>query len=186
MDTPEVVERGAPDPNAAMDPLLAVLTGALDGSSPLDPLAMLKTQLDSQSDPRIMMVLRLLEQRRLQEDAALKRLQEEASIEEDAPAGSAAVQEDLESVQQAIDAVYAELDVMRARNAAFAAAVGACPLCFGDDPLCPTCRGLGVPGWRRPEPAAFRTYVLPAFARARALDTKHAAMAAAHRAAPPG
>jgi len=193
MDTPETA-RDAPAPNPIVDPLLMMLSGALDGSRALDPLAMLRAQLESQNDPRIAMVFRLLEQRRMQEDEALKRLQEEAAAEEEASAGSEepaaidaspAIQEDLESVQQAVDAIYAELDVLRARSAAFAAAVGACPACFGEDPLCGTCRGLGSPGWRRPEPGAFRTYVLPAFARARAIDASYAGRmpAAGHRAA---
>ena len=189
MDTPEVVESGAPDPIVAMDPLLAVLSGALDGSRPLDPFALLKTQLESQDNPGAAMILRLLEQRRLQEDATLKRLQEEASTEEEEAAAvdaSAAVQGDLQNVQQAVETIYAELDMLRARSAALAAAVGARPVCFGDDPLCGTCHGLGSPGSRRPEPEGFRKYVLPAFARARAIDARYAGRmpAAGYRAAP--
>lgn len=177
MNTPEVVESGPPDPNVATDPVLALLNGALDGSRALDPFAMLKAQLESQDNPRAAAILRLLEQRRLQEEATLNRMQEEASTEGEGAAAvdaSAAVQEDLQNVQQAVDAIYVELDVLRARSAALAAAVGACPVCFGDDPLCGTCHGLGSPGSRRPEPAAFRKYVTPAFARARAIDLRHA------------
>jgi hypothetical protein len=186
MNTPEVVEPGAPNPGGVIDPLLAMLSGALDGSRPLDPFAVLRSQLESKNDPHATMILRLLEQRRLQEDAMLKRLQEEASTEEEDAAAvdaSAAVQEDLQNVQQAVETIYAELDVLRARSAALAAAVGACPACYGDDPLCGTCRGLGSPGWRRPEPGPFRKYVLPAFARARAIDARNAGLMAGQRAA---
>src|SRR6185369_14809187 len=87
MDTPETA-RDAPAPNPIVDPLLMMLSGALDGSRALDPLAMLRAQLESQNDPRIAMVFRLLEQLRMQEDEALKRLQEEAAAEEEASAGS--------------------------------------------------------------------------------------------------
>lgn len=33
-----------------------------------------------------------------------------------------------------------------------AAALGACGLCWGDDPACPGCRGRGRPGMVRPDP----------------------------------
>lgn len=35
-----------------------------------------------------------------------------------------------------------------------AAALGACGLCWGDDDLCPSCRGRGAPGMVRPDPTA--------------------------------
>ena len=162
------------DPAMASDPMFAALAGALDGSQPFDPLAMVKAQLESQADPRAAMLIRLLEQRRQQEEAALSRLQEQLHQDADAapavaPTGEA--QEDLAQVQQAVDAIYAELAALRGRTAALADALGACPACFGDDPLCDTCRGRGVPGARRPDPAAFRKYVRPAVARARAIDS---------------
>ena len=176
MDTrePSVVIPDVLDPSAANDPLFAVLSGALDGSRPIDLFSMLKTQLESQSNPKAAMMLRLLEQRRQQEAAALERLQQEAeTASDDAQAqSSAAMQADIENVQKAVDAMHAELETLRARSAALAAAIGACHVCFGDDLRCGTCGGLGAPGWRRPEPAAFRKYVLPAFARVRAIENR--------------
>lgn len=67
--------------------------------------------------------------------------------------------------------LYAELEALRTRNDALAAAVGACYLCFGDDPLCEECGGRGVPGSLAPEPAAFRKYVHPALHRAQAAES---------------
>ena len=40
----------------------------------------------------------------------------------------------------------AELEDLRRRNEIFAAAVGACEICWGDDPACPICWGDGRPG----------------------------------------
>ncbi|MBX9797457.1 hypothetical protein [Sphingomonas sp.] len=40
------------------------------------------------------------------------------------------------------------------RLSLLAAALGACGLCWGDDDLCPSCRGRGAPGMVRPDPAA--------------------------------
>jgi hypothetical protein len=52
------------------------------------------------------------------------------------------------------------------RLAVLAAALGACPLCFGEAEDCPDCGGQGVPGGMVPDPAAFNVYVLPAARRA--------------------
>ncbi|MEG3089109.1 hypothetical protein [Sphingomonas sp. PB4P5] len=40
------------------------------------------------------------------------------------------------------------------RLSGLAAALGACGLCWGDDPACLGCRGRGRPGMVRPDPAA--------------------------------
>ena len=119
MDTPDPATVSAAATNLATDPLLAMLTGALDGSAQFDPFAMLKAQLESQTNPRAAAVLRLLEQRRMQEAAALKRLQEEVEAGEREPVGAESaphVEEDLQNVQQAVDALYAEVAVLRERS----------------------------------------------------------------------
>ena len=70
-------------------------------------------------------------------------------------------------LQQVLKSLYSEAEKLRARSDALAAAIGACYLCFGDDPLCPECAGNGVPGSLKPDIAAFRQYVLPAIQRVR-------------------
>ncbi|MBE7210009.1 MAG: hypothetical protein INR65_03230 [Gluconacetobacter diazotrophicus] len=55
------------------------------------------------------------------------------------------------------------------RLSELAAALGACALCWGDDPACPNCRGRGRPGMVRPDPEL----------RARLLGPPRAAAAAA-------
>ena len=62
----------------------------------------------------------------------------------------------------------AELDELHARNDTLAAALGACPLCWGDDPACSDCRGRGSPGARRPHGRLFDLLVRPAVRRLRA------------------
>jgi hypothetical protein len=52
--------------------------------------------------------------------------------------------------------------VLRERNDCLAAALGACPRCWGEAPDCVTCRGEGTPGAYVPDADAFATYVLPA------------------------
>lgn len=45
-------------------------------------------------------------------------------------------------------------DDVELRIARIGAIFGACSVCLGDDPLCPSCRGDGKPGHRMPDPAA--------------------------------
>lgn len=50
-----------------------------------------------------------------------------------------------------------------------AAAVGACPQCWGEDADCRECRGRGTPGAFLPHRASFAELVLPAVERVRTL-----------------
>ena len=42
-----------------------------------------------------------------------------------------------------------------------AAAIGACPECWGEDPACPGCEGDGKPGSFQPHRGCFEVFVLP-------------------------
>lgn len=64
-----------------------------------------------------------------------------------------------------LERLYAELEERRRREAALADALGACGRCFGEDGLCPSCRGRGRPGGRRPDPLLFEELVKPALRR---------------------
>jgi hypothetical protein len=61
----------------------------------------------------------------------------------------------------------AEFDALRRRNDIFAAAVGACEMCWGDDPACPVCWGEGRPGWAAPNRGLFAEVAGPALRRLR-------------------
>lgn len=54
-----------------------------------------------------------------------------------------------------------ELRILRRRNEVLAAALGACELCWGDDPECEECRGHGRPGWEEPDRALYRELISP-------------------------
>jgi hypothetical protein len=158
------------------------LLAALDGSSQMDLIGLVKQQLEAQPNPHSALLLRLLEQRRIAE--ATSREKEQTDAEPPAVAEAAVdMTEDIREVQSAVDALYAELERLREHAAALAAGIGACPDCFGDDPGCEQCMGRGAPGSRRPQPEAFKKYVLPAFVRARAID--HGRDRRAHAGGPP-
>jgi hypothetical protein len=115
------------------------------------------------SDPQLAMVAKLLARR----EAALTQAAQEAEVIDVVPAPARppvpppAV--DLRSeLLPLLDQAYAELGVLRHRNDALAAALGACYLCWGEDPGCPTCDGRGTPGWVSLDPHAYRRLIAPA------------------------
>ncbi|HEX6749583.1 MAG TPA: hypothetical protein VF092_19970 [Longimicrobium sp.] len=55
-----------------------------------------------------------------------------------------------------------ELMALRERSDALAAALGACYLCWGEDPRCAVCGGHGTPGTMVPDGDEFARYVAPA------------------------
>jgi hypothetical protein len=181
--TPDTSSMGD-DLGATPDPALSVLIDALSGTGGVDPLALLRTQLDAQAghNPQVAQILRLLEQRRQQQDSQQQdsEPQEEVILSpEDAahPEHEAQAEQAREErarnarkLRDTMNRLYAELKALRTRNNALAAAVGACYLCFGEDPLCEECGGRGVPGSLAPEPAAFRKYVHPALHRAQVAE----------------
>lgn len=79
------------------------------------------------------------------------------------PAGEA-VEED-----HSADDRRQELVDLRQANDTLAAALGACPICWGGDRRCEVCGGRGRPGYRLPEPALFNQLVVPAIHRVRAM-----------------
>jgi hypothetical protein len=71
-------------------------------------------------------------------------------------------------LREATRVMQIELDRLRERSDAMAAAVGACPLCWGHSPDCRGCRGRGGPGFCLPDETLFEELVLPAIRTLRA------------------
>lgn len=149
----------APPVAAEPDALLSALGGG-------DPLSLLYSQIGA-ANPQAAMVLRMLDERNRARAA-----ESERENEEGAAAATAERERDFLQLKETVERACAELDVLRTRNDALSDALGACQLCFGADPQCQQCHGRGRPGGRTPDPAAFRTYVLPAIRRARAIDAR--------------
>ena len=143
---------------------LASRIGAGAGSSPAELLAHLGT-----SDPTVGLIAQYLAERR------------EVGAESEPPAaGNAAARPAtgldvagtadersaeaaaLRALRRKIETLYVELEELRARNDALAAALGACYLCWGDDPECPVCGGSGGPGAASPDRRLFTELIAPA------------------------
>jgi hypothetical protein len=73
-----------------------------------------------------------------------------------------------EELQQRVEAMSFELRTLRERCDLLAAALGACCLCWGQDPACRACRGRGRPGYAIPDEPLVHEFVLPAIRTLRA------------------
>jgi hypothetical protein len=98
----------------------------------------------------------LLTQYLLQQQGAAD---EDENDEDDAADGPA--------LRRELAAARTELEELRRRNDIVAAAVGACEVCWGDDPACPVCAGAGGPGWGEPNRGLFAEIVGPALQQVR-------------------
>ena len=65
------------------------------------------------------------------------------------------------------ESVEEELEELRLRNQTLASALGACPICWGEDQACPKCAGKGRPGSLTPNEGLFAALVTPAIRRRR-------------------
>jgi hypothetical protein len=171
--SPAADGQGAFAPTANPGALLQTI-----GSGATDPTSLVLSQLGglAQDNPGIAMLLGLLGRRRSGAEA-------EAQPNEDGEEAELAAQRAesmrkeaalrVRELKETAKDLYKELKILRARNDALAAAVGACYVCFGSDPFCEECGGRGWPGSRLPESSAYREYVLPAVLRVQKLQSAH-------------
>jgi hypothetical protein len=82
------------------------------------------------------------------------------------------MREELDALQNRLDEQSRWLDELADRNRDLAAALGACPECWGADTRCTVCRGKGRPGSKLPHKKLFETYVLPALATVKSAQAK--------------
>jgi multidrug efflux pump subunit AcrA (membrane-fusion protein) len=116
----------------------------------------------AQSDPQIGQVAQLLAQREetLTKELARQELEEAQRTEE--ARRTAARRDQADGLRQLVEELKADLDSLRTMLDGVAAALGACPSCWGEDPTCRWCRGRGGPGSMPPDPDGFDRLILPA------------------------
>jgi hypothetical protein len=80
--------------------------------------------------------------------------------------------ENADELKNQIQNLQAEVKTLRDRCDRLASTVGACCLCWGQDPECRACRGRGKPGYAIPDESLFGEFVLPAMRVLRAQKAK--------------
>jgi hypothetical protein len=134
---------------------MAVIEAIRSGSDPHKVMMGLLGQAADQ--PGADMLLKMVGETGADSSEALREELREEIREEQAEA--------LDALEAAGAQLLAENRDLQRRLDALAAAIGACPACFGEDLLCDTCEGAGVPGSRLPQAAEFHQYVRPAVDR---------------------
>ena len=66
-----------------------------------------------------------------------------------------------------VGGLFSKIEALRQRLGYVAAALGRCDVCWGEDPSCASCRGLGSSGFFWPDRLAYEDLVAPAVARVR-------------------
>ena len=158
-------------PAVPLNPLVSALLSSQGSSGTLDPVSLLLSQLGGQaaSDPRAALLMRLLDRRGgSPENIDEAKEDPDAQVAEHAAQHAQVGQQGARGIRELrtlAKRMYTELESLRERNDALAAALGACHLCFGTDPLCEECGGRGAPGSLAPDPDAFHDYIVPALRR---------------------
>lgn len=138
--------------------MLTLLQQHLAGGASLgDGIAQL-----AQSDPQLGQIAQLLAQREEQLQKDLARQEQEEQQREEEAGRLEERRERAGALRHLVDEMAADLDTLRTRLDDLAAALGACPGCWGEDPSCRWCRGRGGPGFMPPDPDGFDHLVMPA------------------------
>jgi DNA repair exonuclease SbcCD ATPase subunit len=151
--------------------LLETLTSP-GGRGALPSAQDLLTQL-GEADPTVRLIAQLLTQRQAQElenetpteEEVNSELSQSSSAPDEAEMRSSEMSRAFRQLRQKIESMYTELAELRERNDAFAAALGACYLCWGNDPECEICNGQGRPGSSTPDKKLFTQFAVPAARR---------------------
>lgn len=136
------------------DPSTLLLEKLTSGPGTAPRMSEVLAQL-GEADPRMALLAKYFAQRET----------EQSDDEEDPPVEAERRRESFERLQRILKRLYAELEELRQRNDGLAAALGACYLCWGENPECDLCAGTGVPGSRAPDEILLSHYVTPAVRR---------------------
>jgi hypothetical protein len=174
--------RNASGGAANMAELMARMQGGGSAAQPADVEGMMARL--SAKNPMLGMVFQQLADSNSKTKAAEREAIEAEVVEVDrdvqqlaAEAASAASAARLADVEQQLRATSLELGCTRERIDMLAAALGACALCWGQEPRCRACRGRGLPGFALPDEPLFEELILPAVQLLRAHRIKQGRIA---------
>jgi hypothetical protein len=173
-----ILARASADGNPAVADMLARMRASADGNSGLDIQELLAQQ--SQTNPTVGLLAKRLAELKANGSSRQSptvidvEATKEKPVSPDQP--SHEPQDDstaaLSELREHVESLLAEIKRLRDRNDVFAAAVGACCLCWGQNIDCRSCRGRGGPGFCIPDESLFEELVLPAIRTLRAQRTK--------------
>lgn len=120
----------------------------------------LLSQIDT-SDPTMALVARMLAGRTT-ESSSEKETTPDEETDELSKQRLQRLSQAVRHLRRKCDSLQIEVEELQLRNDAMAAAVGACYLCWGENPMCEVCSGQGTPGRFPINASAFAEFVLPA------------------------
>jgi hypothetical protein len=135
----------------------------------------LLTQIANNGDPTISLVAKQVAAQQVrQAESHLSVVRDvEPEFVADCTQGTRHVRSDGASMEVGPETIPAEVKELRSRCDDLASALGACPLCWGNDPECRACRGRGHPGYSVPDRKLFVEFVLPAVRMLKAQEAKN-------------
>jgi hypothetical protein len=157
--------------NAVDDPRAALLQAMLAGGEGAPTMEDLASQM-AESDPTVAMLLQYMAKQNAETEA-----QDAEDVDDPDPSIIEAsyhyldddrarqTAEAFQELRQRVEALYVELQDLRGRNRDFAAALGACARCWGQDANCPMCAGEGAPGGAPLDVYLYRRLIAPATRR---------------------
>jgi hypothetical protein len=160
---PQLLEAIQAQSDSSANPTLQALLSQMDpnmGGGALPSMQDLLSQLES-TNPTLGLIAKYFLARREQEAQNEVASDSEAEAEHIAIEYSARLTRIFQRLEEIKD-LRVELEELRERNDALAAALGACYLCWGEDPRCPVCGGSGDPGSATLDMQMFAQWVAPA------------------------
>ena len=135
----------------------------------------LLAQMANNSDPTVSSIAQqIAAQQSKQAESQLSVTRDvQAEVVADSSRGSSRTPSDGASAEREFETTLAELKELRSRCEDLAWALGACPLCWGNDPDCRACRGRGHSGYSVPDRKLFFEFVLPAVRMLKAQQAKN-------------
>ena len=175
----EMIERIRNGSASADQPDPQQLMASLGGSNPM--LAVFLQHLQQQRQSRVIEGGTVTEVDEFEEAAPEDERPEEFAAEAEPLRyrGQPALVDDNRELRARLVALTDEVRSLRDREELLADALGACCMCWGEDPQCRACRGRGSPGYAKPDEELFNELVFPAMQMLRAWRANK------HPAAPP-
>ena len=110
----------------------------------------------TRDDPNLALLVELMER-----NGSVSALAE-GEVDVDVEATPTPTAGDVESIRVGTQEIIAEVQRLRSFSDDLAAALGACPECWGTESGCRLCRGRGSPGCMPPDTGLFARWVAPA------------------------